>query len=72
MTSEGNMYMPVAPMGNGGDGFFGGNGNGAWWLLILLAIFGWGNGGFGGFGGYGGAGGGFINADVQRGFDQSA
>jgi len=29
MTSEGNMYMPVAPAyGNGGDGFLGGNG--AW------------------------------------------
>ena len=66
MTSEGNMYMPVAPAGNYGDGFFGGNG--AWWIIILLAIFGWGNGGYGGIGGNGG---GFIGADVQRGFDQA-
>lgn len=68
--------MPVAPYngGYGNDGFLGGNG--AWWLIILLlfANNGWGNGfGFGG-------GGGVMpwmmsnntNADVQRGFDQSA
>lgn len=32
MSTEGTMYMPVAPAygnNNGGDGFFGGNG--AWW-----------------------------------------
>lgn len=61
-----NMYMPVAPAYNGGygeNGFFGGNG--AWFLLILLAMFGWGNG----FGGYGG---GSMNGDLQRGFDQAA
>jgi hypothetical protein len=52
--------------GNGGFGF--GNDSGAWWLLILLfAMGGWGNG----FG-FGGNGGGFVGADVQRGFDQSA
>ena len=55
MTSDGNMYMPVAPVGNTGDGFFGGNGT-AFWLIILLAMFGWGNGGWGG--NYGGNGGG--------------
>lgn len=67
MTSEGNMYMPVAPAyANGGDGFLGGNG--AWWLIILLAIFGWGNGGFGGYGGNNG----YVGADIQRGFDQAA
>lgn len=70
MTSEGNLYMPVAPVGNSGDGLFGGNSNGAWWLIILLAIFGWGNVGWGGSGF--GNGGGFVNADIQRGFDQSA
>lgn len=71
MTSEGNLYMPVAPVGNSGDGFFGGNGgSNAFWLIVLLALFGWGNGGYGGFGG--GNGGGFVNADIQRGFDQSA
>ena len=69
MTSEGNMYMPVAPAYNGyGDNGFGGNG--AWWIIILLAVLGWGNG-FGGFGGNGN-GGGFLGADVQRGFDQNA
>ena len=65
------MQMPVVPAyGNyGGDGMFGGNG--AWWIIILLAILGWGNG-FGGYGGMGGNGGGFFNADLQRGFDQNA
>lgn len=67
-----NMYMPVAPAygyGNGGGFGFGGD-SGAWWLLILLfAMGGWGNG----FG-YGGNGAGpmIMNADLQRGFDQSA
>lgn len=71
MTGEnGNMYMPVVPMGNGygngnGDGgMFGGNW--MWFLLVWMAMFGWGNGGFGGFGGGGGG------SEVQRGFDQSA
>lgn len=66
-----NLSMPVAPTGFGGgygDGMFGGNG--AWWIIILLAVLGWGNG-FGGFGGNAN-GGGFLGADVQRGFDQSA
>lgn len=64
-----SMYMPVAPAYAGGyggnDGLFGGNG--AWFILILLAMFGWGNG-FGG--GYGGNGGGY--GTIQRGFDQAA
>lgn len=72
MTVENNgMYMPVAPAygGFGGnDGFLGGNG--AWFILILLAMFGWGNG-FG-FGGFGGNGSGFVGQDVQRGFDQAS
>ena len=66
---EPNMYMPVAPLNNGG-----GFGDGNYWWIILLFLFagGWGNG-FGGFGGGNGA----IpwmntNNDVQRGFDQSA
>ena len=65
----GNLVMPVGPMGGYGNGGFGFGGDaGAWWLLILLfAIGGWG----GGFG-FGGNGGGFVGADVQRGFDQSA
>ena len=62
---EGNMYMPVTPAG------YGGGMDGNWWWIILLFMFagGWGNG-FGGFGGNAGAG--FVGADVQRGFDQSA
>lgn len=63
-----SMYMPVAPAYNGGygngDGFLGGNG--AWFILVLMAMFGWGNG----FGGYGGGNG--VNGDLQRGFDQAA
>lgn len=55
----------------GNNSGFGGNGDGAWWLLVLFlfAMGGW-NNGFGN--GYGGGGAGFVNADVQRGFDQSA
>lgn len=59
-----NTYMPVAPVGNG-MGDFGGNG---WWIILLFLFA----GGFGGFGGYGNNGAGFVGADVQRGFDQSA
>lgn len=59
-----NTYMPVAPVGGGfGDGI----GNG-WWLVLLFLFMGFGNG----FGGYGNNGAGFVGADVQRGFDQSA
>ena len=69
--TEGNstpMFMPVAPAygGYGNNGF--GDGNGAWWILILLLALG---GGWGGMG-FGGNGGGFVNADIQRGFDQNA
>lgn len=65
MTDGTNMYMPVAPAGNGyGDGMFGGNG--AWWIIILL-LFGWGGRGFG-FGGNGSG----IGSEVQSGFDHSA
>lgn len=55
---------------NGGWGDLGG----AWLIVILMALFGWGNGGMG-------AGGGMMpwmmsqngtNGDVQRGFDQAA
>ena len=69
MNENGNqMVMPVAPFYGGNDGMNGGFG--AWWIIILLAVLGWGNGFGGGFGGNGG--GGFFNADVQRGFDQNA
>lgn len=65
MTPENGMYMPVAPMGNYGNndgGMFGGNW--MWFLLVWMAMFGWGNGGFGGYGGNGN--------EIQRGFDQNA
>ena len=57
--------MPVVPAGMGGYGGDLGM-NGAWWIVIILAMMGWGNGFGGGWGGNGG-----INADLQRGFDQS-
>lgn len=40
--------------------------DGGWWLIVLFLFA------FGGFGGGYGNGGGFVGADVQRGFDQSA
>ena len=61
-----NTYMPVAPVGGGFGDFGGSNG---WWIILLFLFA----GGFGGFGGYGNnAAGGFVNADIQRGFDQNA
>lgn len=60
-----NTYMPVAPVGGYGDGF----GNG-WWLILLFLFMGFGGGWGGGFGNNNAAG--FVGADVQRGFDQSA
>ena len=59
-----NMNVVPAGAGGYGDGF---GMNGAWWIVIILAMMGWGNG-FGGWGGNGGN----LNADMQRGFDQSA
>lgn len=68
MTGEnGGMYMPVAPQGFGDNGL---GGNGAWWIIIILALMGWGNGFGGGWNNNGG--GGFVGADIQRGFDQNA
>ena len=79
---NGNLVMPVAPMGggygtSGMDGFgFGGG----WWIILFLIVLmgGWGNGFGGGFGGNGGAFPWIMNgqaqgySDVQRGFDQAA
>lgn len=67
--NNGGLVMPVSPMayGNNGSGFLGGDG--AWWLIVLLLI-GW--GGYGGFGNGFGGGAGYMQSDVQRGFDQSA
>lgn len=60
---ETNTYMPVAPVNGMGDGF----GNG-WWIILLFLFA----GGFGNGFGFNGNGAGFVGADVQRGFDQSA
>ena len=53
---------------NNGNGFGWGN---EWWIIILFALFGWGNGGygFGGNAGGRGCGGAATSADIQRGFD---
>ena len=60
-----NTYMPVVPANNGfGDGF----GNG-WWIILLFLFMGFGGNGFG-FGNNNA--GGFVNADIQRGFDQNS
>lgn len=58
-SNNDGFTMPVVPMnGNGGDGFFGGNG--IWAILLIALLFG-GWGGFGGFGGgYGANQGGII------------
>lgn len=59
--------------GNGNNGW----GDGGWlWIIVVFALlFGWGNGGFAGWGGNNG--GGYVataatQADIQRGFDNSA
>lgn len=68
MDSNGTpMYMPVAPANYGG-GFGNGFADG-WWIILLFLFAG---GGFGWGNGFGGNGGGFMNADIQRGFDQNA
>lgn len=60
MMSEGNsMYMPVAPMGNYSNDMFGGNW--MWFILVWMAMFGWGGNGFGNNGN-----------ELQRGFDQAS
>ena len=57
------MYMPVAPANGGGFGNF----DNGWWIILLFLFAGGGM-----WGGFGNNGGGFVNADIQRGFDQSA
>lgn len=67
LTDENGMVMPVAPVNNGGG--FGFGGDSGWWIILLFVLLGgWGNG----FGGYGNNGTGFVDATVQRGFDQNA
>jgi hypothetical protein len=66
----GYSLSDVAAVTRGNDGYgCDGFGMGGWWMIIIFAmIFGWGNGGFGGNQG----GNGFTQAEVQRGFDNSA
>lgn len=53
MGNEGISVADALALRNTGDeGMFGGNG--AWWIVILALLFGWGGRGFGGFGGGGG------------------
>lgn len=60
--------------GNGSNGW-GGDGGWLWIIVVFALLFGWGNGGFGSWGGNNG--GGYVataatQADIQRGFDNSA
>ena len=65
---RGEGIVPVMEVGNNNSGFGGfGNGDGAWWIIILL-LFGWGRNGFGGFGGNGGYGGVADNYVLQTDF----
>lgn len=60
---------------NNGDGAWDGMAMMMWWpWILLMGMYGWGNGGFGGFGGFGnnGAGTQFVEAAIQRGFDNQA
>lgn len=68
----------AAVVGSNGSNGFGWGNDGGWWL-ILLFLFAFAGNGFGGYGGFGGGGGAIpymmsnnAQADVQRGFDQSA
>lgn len=48
------LTMPVAPTNSGGNGGFGWDGNGSWFIIIILFLFaflGWGNNGWGNNGG---------------------
>ena len=60
---RGEGIVPVMEVGNNNSGFGNGfgNGDGAWWIIILL-LFGWGRNGFGGFGGNGGIGENYVLA----------
>ena len=60
----------AAATGNDNNGGFGFNGDGAWILILFILILAGGWSGYGFNGGGGGAG--YVTADVQRGFDQSA
>ena len=66
-NESGGMVMPVSPMGGYGNGGYGFGDNG-WWIILLFILLGnngWGNG-------FNGGGVGYVDASVQRGFDQNA
>lgn len=68
--------MPVMPATGGySDGGAWGDGGWLWIIVVFALLFGWGNNGLGGFGCNNG--GGYVataatQADIQRGFDNSA
>lgn len=68
LTTSEMTPADIAAVTNGNNGFGWGGDNGWWLILLFLFAF---NGGWGG-NGYGGGAPYAINADVQRGFDQSA
>ena len=70
------LTMPVAPTNSGGNGGFGWDGNGSWFIIILFlfAFLGWGNNGWGNNGGNsGGVVGGYVLssdfANIERKMD---
>ena len=67
-TSEGYSLSDIAAVsGSKNGGFFGGDGFGGWWIILLFmfAYGGWG----GGFGGYGAGGAAGVTADIGYNFD---
>lgn len=73
MTTENGLSAADVAAVTGGNGGFGGWGDGSFWIIVLFLFALMGNGWGGGFGnGGGGAMPYVINNDVQRGFDQSA
>ena len=79
MNSSGYSLADIAAAtgsnGRANDGMWGGEGGWLWIIVVFALLFGWGGNGFGGWGGNNG--GGYVataatQADIQRGFDNSA
>lgn len=62
MGNEGISVADALALRDGGNGGFGGWGDGGWWIIILILLFGAGGWGRGGFGGGNGAGGELADA----------
>lgn len=60
MGNEGISVADALALRNGGSDCGFGDGNGAWWIILLALLFGWGRGGFGGGNEGNGGGGGFY------------